>query len=88
VHPIPTWAHVQVAVVVSGEISLFVRRPEGGTSMHVLDLVHLDFITAGPLTPGPEPCSAVAKSDAKVMLIGVAAFREFLSDAVCSCSRA
>lgn len=72
----------------SGEVSLFVRRSEGGTSMHVLDLVHLDFITAGPLTPGLEPCSAVAKTDAKVMLIGTAAFREFLSDAARSRSRA
>jgi CRP-like cAMP-binding protein len=73
---------LQVAIVVTGEISLLARQPGKKTRQHVLDLVPFDVISAGPLLEEPELCTAVAKMEAEVLLVGRAAFEEHLAEQV------
>jgi hypothetical protein len=74
---------LQVAIVVSGEMSLLARQPSKRSSQHVLDLLPFDMITAGPLLEVPELCTVVAKVEAEVLLIGRNAFEEHLGEVCC-----
>jgi hypothetical protein len=70
--------HVQVVVLMSGEVSLFATQPTKHGRLQVLDSTRQDIVSAGPLLGLPEVCTAVAKTNASILCVGAFAFKRFL----------